>query len=232
MSARLRSQISEIYIGEADVLRARLDNHYANREWFRLIAVTATDGSLNKAHVKYLESRLLELASKAHRATILNDHPSRVPQLNEVELFKAEQFLSEALPILRLVGINAFSPITGIPKQPGVQSTPTLLLSLDAAGVKAYGYIVPEGFLVTEASGLPLLPKGSLPPRQVARRQLLIDQGKFAHDGNWLRLSEPTLFNSPSAAASLLHGWPANGLAEWHDGDHTLKQVQERDAAS
>jgi hypothetical protein len=148
----------EIYIGEADVLRARLDNHYANREWIRVIAVTATDGSLNKAHVKYLESRLLEIASKIHRATILNDHPSRAPQLNEVELFKAEQFLTEALPILRLVGINAFSAIAGVPTQAGPQSAPSSVLTLEAAGVKALGSVVPEGFLVTEATGLPLAP--------------------------------------------------------------------------
>jgi hypothetical protein len=61
----------EIYIGEADVLRARLDNHYVNKEWIRVVALTARDGSLNKAHVKHLESRLLALAASAHRATVL-----------------------------------------------------------------------------------------------------------------------------------------------------------------
>ena len=36
------------------MLANRLDNHYAKREWIRAVVFTTTDGSLNKAHVKYL----------------------------------------------------------------------------------------------------------------------------------------------------------------------------------
>ena len=52
-----------VYLGEADVLRKRLDQHHAGKDfWTRAIAFTTKDGSLNKAHAKYLESRLVELA--------------------------------------------------------------------------------------------------------------------------------------------------------------------------
>lgn len=222
----------EIYIGEADVLRARLDNHYVNKEWIRVVALTARDGSLNKAHVKHLESRLLALAASAHRATVLNGHPSRPPQLSEVELFKADNFLGEALPLLRLVGVNAFSAISGSQPSPDLESAVTQALTLESAGVRASGHVVPEGFLVTEARGLPAAPKPTLPARQVSLRLALIQEGKLQPDGDRLKLAEPTLFSSPSAAASLLHGWPSNGLAEWTDGTHTLKELQEKEAAS
>jgi len=222
----------EVYIGEADVLRARLDNHYVNKEWVRVIALTARDGSLNKAHVKHLESRLLALAASAHRATVLNGHPSLPPQLSEVEFFKVENFLSEALPLLRLVGVHAFSAISGSQPPVGAESVVTPALTLESAGVHARGHVVPEGFLVTEARGLPTAPKPTLPARQVSRRLALIEEGRFQPDGDRLKLAEPTLFSSPSAAASLLHGWPANGLTEWMDGTPTLKELQEKEAAS
>jgi hypothetical protein len=221
----------EIYIGEADVLRARLDNHYVNEEWIRVVAVTTKDGSLNKAHVKHLESRLLELADLANRATVVNGHQSRSPQLSEVERFKAENFLGEALPLLRLVGVNAFSAISRSYPSPGVHAALTQALILESAGVHASGYVVPDGFLVTEARGLPARPKPSLPAGQVLRRLALIEEGKLQPDGDRLRLVEPTLFSSPSAAASLLHGRPADGIVEWTDGTHTLKELQEKEAA-
>ncbi len=47
------SDKSRIYVGEADVLRKRLDQHHANRDfWTRAIAFTTKDANLNKAHVK------------------------------------------------------------------------------------------------------------------------------------------------------------------------------------
>jgi hypothetical protein len=182
--------------------------------------------------VKHLESRLLALAAVAHRATVRNGHPSRPPQFSEVELFKAENFLTEALPLLRLVGINAFSAISGSQQTPGLESAVTQALILESAGVRASGHLVPDGFLVTEARGLPVAPKPTLPAHQVSRRLALIEDGRLQPDGDRLRLAEPTLFSSPSAAASLLHGWPSNGLAEWTDGTHTLKELQEKQAAS
>jgi len=48
-----------VYIGEADVLRKRLDHHHRLSDfWTRVVVFTSKDGSLNKAHVKHLESRL------------------------------------------------------------------------------------------------------------------------------------------------------------------------------
>ena len=57
-----------LYVGEADVLRERLRQHVAGKDfWTRFVAFTSTNEGLNKAHVRYLESRLIELAKAANQ---------------------------------------------------------------------------------------------------------------------------------------------------------------------
>jgi hypothetical protein len=64
-----------IYIGEADVGRARIDSHLRGKDfWTHLILFTSKDENLNKAHVKYIESRLISLAQKAKRAELDNSN--------------------------------------------------------------------------------------------------------------------------------------------------------------
>ena len=56
------------YIGESDDVATRIRNHDANRDWWtQAILITSAANSLNKAHVRYLESRLIEEAHRAGR---------------------------------------------------------------------------------------------------------------------------------------------------------------------
>lgn len=62
-----------VFIGEADVGRDRIDNHLRNKDfWTRLTLFTGKDENLNKAHVRYIESRLIELANRAKRSELDN----------------------------------------------------------------------------------------------------------------------------------------------------------------
>jgi hypothetical protein len=58
----------KLYIGEGDPIRPRLESHYAQKDfWTRAIGFTTTTaGQLNKAHVQFLESRLIALARAAN----------------------------------------------------------------------------------------------------------------------------------------------------------------------
>ena len=54
------------YIGEADVVAERLRYHQREKEfWDRVVVITSKDANLTKAHGRYLESRLIELATRA-----------------------------------------------------------------------------------------------------------------------------------------------------------------------
>jgi len=64
---------TRIYVGEADDLRSRIDQHITGKDfWTLLIAFVSKDDNLNKAHVRYLEARLCQLAKEAGRAVLDN----------------------------------------------------------------------------------------------------------------------------------------------------------------
>ena len=63
--------VGKVYIGEGDELLPRLQSHDKTKVfWSYAVAFTSKDMSLNKAHIKYLEARLYELAKDAGRCEL------------------------------------------------------------------------------------------------------------------------------------------------------------------
>ena len=61
------------YIGEADPLIERLVQHYRTKDWWTSVVFFASkDRQLNKAHVQYLEAKLVQLARAANRCRLEN----------------------------------------------------------------------------------------------------------------------------------------------------------------
>ena len=71
-----------LYVGEGDPIRPRLESHYAQKDfWTRAVGFTTTTaGQLNKAHVQFLESRLIALARQAHAAVQRQPARRAVPE--------------------------------------------------------------------------------------------------------------------------------------------------------
>ncbi|MEN7547222.1 GIY-YIG nuclease family protein [Rapidithrix thailandica] len=62
-----------VYIGEAEVVFKRLKQHLNQKDfWNEAIVFISKDENLNKAHIKYLENRLYELALSVHRYQLEN----------------------------------------------------------------------------------------------------------------------------------------------------------------
>ena len=57
----------QAYIGEAEVIRDRLRQHKTKEFWVSAIIFVSKDENLTKAHLRYLESRLLAGASEIGR---------------------------------------------------------------------------------------------------------------------------------------------------------------------
>jgi hypothetical protein len=78
------SQPPRVYVGEGDPIGPRVDSHARSKDfWTHLVAFTSKDQNLNKAHVQYLESRLLELARAAKRCSLDNGNTPLAPSLSE-----------------------------------------------------------------------------------------------------------------------------------------------------
>lgn len=211
-----------IYVGEADELASRLPSHGSGKEfWSRAIAFTSKDGSINKAHARYLEARLWALAKRAKRCELDNRVPPSVVNLNDPDRDAAERFLAEILVILPTLGITAFQ----IPEASRSAGGPILELSGPEAA--ATGKETTGGFVVFSGSTARASEVASIHPWLSELRKDLQDNGVLVPAGESLRLTQDYVFASPSAAAGVLLGRAANGRTEWRHGTRTLKELQE-----
>lgn len=211
-----------IYIGEADVLRPRLDQHVKTKDfWTRLVAFVSKDLTLNKAHIRYLESRLVGLANMAKTWSMENGNVPQAANLSEPDIADAEGFLREMLIIYPVLGVDAFD----LPrKTDGGEITYQLV----GAETTAEGREEHDGFVVFVGALGRMSETGSYHSSMSAMRQRLIAEAVLVASNGQLRLTQDYKFSSPSTAASVLLGRNANGRVEWKTkGGKTLKSVQE-----
>ena len=139
-------QLPRAYMGEGGVLLPRLDSHAKNKDfWTHGIAFTSKDQSLNKAHVQYLEARLVQLAAEAKRCELDNTNVPQMPALSGADTADAELYLADMLLCLPVVGVSFFEK----PQGPTGKSRE---LFLSAKGIQARGYEGPGGFVVRSGS--------------------------------------------------------------------------------
>jgi Domain of unknown function (DUF4357) len=210
-----------IYIGEADVLRHRLDNHHANKDfWTRVVLFTKKDGSLNKAHVRYLESRLVSLAHEVERVEVENGNAPQLPVLSEAEVADTEAFLDDMRLIYPVIGLRAF-------ERPESAEPDTEHLSLSGPGTSGQGRESSDGFVVLQGSVARVETVPSIHSYLAELREALRQEGVLESTAEGLRFTRDYVFNSPSTAAGVLLGRAANGRTEWKDGTgRTLKELQ------
>ncbi len=211
-----------VYVGQADVARDRLDAHLRSKDfWTHLVLFSSKDANLNKAHVQYLEARLLELARRAKRADLENETlPSR-PYLSEADTADAEFFLEDMLLIYPLLGVTAFEVVEEAPDRGS-------RLILRGKDTQAYGRETPEGFVVFAGSVGRCDAVPSIHAYLLDLRRQLIEARVLDVRAENVVLTQDYRFDSPSTAAGVLLGRSANGREEWKDETgRTLKKLQE-----
>ena len=216
--------VPTVYIGQGDPVRPRLESHYAKKDfWTTTVFFVSKDENLNKAHIGYLESRLITLAKEAKRAAMDNVNAPVLPSMSEMDIADAEGFLDEVLLCLPILGVNVFMKPVTVSRRGQLR-----LKGKDASGS---GFESPEGFVVLSGAKARVEEVASVHKFVTALRNGLVDRGIFVTDGKQYRLTQDYTFNSPSQAAAALMGRNANGRIEWRDSKGvTLKEIQERSA--
>lgn len=227
-----------IYVGEGDEVRGRLDKHQREKDfWTQGYVLTTRDDSLNKAHVRYLEARLIALAAAADNATFDNGTAPSPLGLSEPEVAEMETYLDNVMPLFGVVGVNVFEPAEeteretaeAVPAPSPPVSRTAQRLFLRAPLTEAQGEDRASGFLVFEGALGRKEPTPSMMPAYRQMRDRLAREGVLAEVGDQIRLTKSHLFDSASAAASVLCGAQKNGRREWRDGTGaTLRELQER----
>ena len=220
------SGLPMIYIGEGDPVLPRLESHSKAKDfWTWLIVFVSKDENLNKAHVSYLESRLVYLAQEAKRSVLDNANVPQPPSLSEPDEADMEAFLEEMLLIYPLLGLTAF-------KKPNVTRLKKQILVVRGKGAEGQGYDSAEGFIVLKGSTAvkemaPSTHSYSSLYRMLETRKALIDKGVLADAGAFYEFCQDYAFSSPTMAAAMILGRNANGRTAWKDKDgRTLKEIQ------
>lgn len=223
---------TQVYIGETDDAARRLAQHNKPEDkggkdfWERVCVVTSKDANLTKGHIKYLESRLISLAKQADRSELLNGTDPEYAGLPEADRSDMEFFLEQIqtlLPVLGLDFLRLRPRVTQV-----VEAAPTLITSspkspIFVGDVKKHG-ITARG---QEIDGEFVVFKGSTARRtwegvEVSYTKIfndLVVRGVLrpTADGQLNEFTQDYVFSSPSAAAAVVAGRPANGRTHWID---------------
>jgi len=213
------------YVGEAEVIRERLKQHKTKEFWVSAIVFVSKDENLTKAHVRYLESRLLAEASQVGRFT-LEQNQSGGSKLPESDREDMEVFLAHTRQLLPVLGSDLLIPVA----QPSAKQQSGGILFCRMKGAEARGHRTPDGFVVLQGSTAVLRERQSAKkwPYAVALREKLIADGTLVERDGFYLFSRDVEFSSPSAAASVIEGGSANGLVDWRTKDgRVLKELDQ-----
>lgn len=221
------------YVGEGEDISDRIRSHDTRKDWWTtVVLVTSAANNLHKAHAKYLEARLVEQARLVGRVTLDNGNTPPRPGLSEAAQANMEAFLDYLFMVLPALRIDMFLQATRPARQHPVETSGTSPTrfelvnrkhKLRATAVLDGGdFIVQAGSLAraswegrnTETSGYALL------------RDELQRMGVLATRGGACEFTKDYAFKSPSAAAAVVNGRPANGTLEWRleSGGATYKE--------
>jgi hypothetical protein len=214
------------YIGEAEVIRERLKQHKTKEFWISAIVFVSKDENLTKAHVRYLENRLLTEAAQVGRCTLEQNQAggSKLPESDREDM---EVFLSHIRQLLPVLGSDLLIPVA----QPTAKQQSGGILFCRMKGAEGRGRRTPDGFVVFRGSTAVLQERESAKkyPYVLTLRNQLIDNGTLIKNDGFYEFTKDAEFSSPSAAAAVIEGGSANGLIEWRTDDgRVLKELDEQ----
>lgn len=213
-----------IYIGEAEKIRDRVKAHLDKDFWNQIVYFVSKDENLTKAHIRYLEGKLIENARTAGRALVTNGQSSGA-KLPESDREDMEVFFEKINQLLPVLGVELLVPLSSAARGASEKE----MLFCEIKGLKARGHLIPTGFLVLKGSQAVLHERASSEKYPWARnmRQNLKEDGVLAEQQDCLLFTRDAEFSSPSAAAGVVHGGHANGLTAWKNNNgKTLKEIQ------
>ena len=214
----------QVYIGEAETILKRLNQQLTSKDfWNETIVFISKDDNLNKAHVKYLENRLHEIAKSANRYKVDNSIVPTQSSISESDRAEMEEFIEYIKLLVNTLGHKVFEEKREFkPKQK--QATFFIKATRGADG---QGEPTSDGFVVFKGSKAAATIVSSMTSNFITYRQKLIDEGVLVDKGDFFEFTDDYIFSSPSTAAVMVMGRNANGLTEWKSKDgKTLKDFE------
>lgn len=224
-----------VYIGEAENVKDRLVQHLRDyqtdkEKYYWNTAVIFVGRDLNKALIRYLENRFVEIARSCKRYTVLTKNTYRNTVMKESQIAVMEEFVDNVKILINALGYKVLEGLNK-PVTPQVDQVDIgkkeLKLHLErniknVGKVEADGSRTSEGFVVLQGSRIAMVDDNTIPA-------ILKEKRAKANIVDGI-LQEDMLFSSPSYAAMFVIGKSANGLTSWkNDEGRILKEVEDNE---
>lgn len=217
-----------VYIGEAENVKERLVQHLRDyqsekEKYYWNTAVIFIGRDLNKALIRYLENRFVEIARNCKRYVVLTKNTYRNTVMKESQIAVMEEFVDNVKILINALGYKVLDPLL----QSGVDATSVEdeELFINIGSTSASGIITSEGFVVLKGSTVNAKTSAkSLSAGMKKLREKIFTDGKVEN----LTTTEDILFSSSSAAADFVLGYSASGPRTWKTKDgRTLKEIED-----
>lgn len=211
------------YIGEGEDIGDRVRSHARNKDWWTsAVMISSSDNDLNKAHVKYLESRLVETAKEINKIPLENGNTPPRPSLSESAEANMEGFLENILLVLPALRIDYFLKNTR-PQSKDSSSdatndtVPIFVLKTPRIKIEATARLENGEFVVQKGSKARTEWVGDTSKNSSYGKLFaeLVEQGVLAKNGDFREFSENYAFRSSSAAGAVINGRPTAGPDAW-----------------
>lgn len=222
-----------VYIGEAENVKERLVQHLRDyqsekEKYYWTTAAVFIGRDLNKALIRYLENRFVEIARAYKRYTVLTKNTYKNTVMKESQIAVMEEFVDNVKTLISALGYKVLEPLNKpiVVSNEGSDNAETEDLSLHlertikgVGKVEADGVRTSEGFVVLQGSHIAVEDDDTIPAvLKEQRRKVSVVDGV---------LQEDVLFSSPSYAAMFVIGKSANGLTSWKDENgRSLKDIE------
>ena len=216
-----------VYIGEAENIKERLVQHLRDYQseketYYWSTAVVFIGRDLNKALIRYLENRFVEIARASKRYLVLTKNTYRNTVMKESQVAVMEEFVDNVKILINALGYKVLEPF--VQMDASTTSVDDELLYIKSGSVNATGKVTTEGFVVFAGATVnEKMALKSLSPGMLKQRQKLFDSSKVEN----LITTEDILFSSSSAAADFILGYSASGPRTWKTKDgKSLKEIE------
>ncbi|CAM3935854.1 GIY-YIG nuclease family protein [Flavobacterium cucumis] len=213
-----------VYIGEAESILKRITQHLNQKDfWNEAIIFISKDENLNKAHVKYLENRLHDIAINSKRYKIENSITPTLSSISESDRAEMEEFIENIKMLVNTLGHKVFEE----KREYKSKQKQEVFFIKAARGADGLGEPTSDGFVVFKGSKAAFTVVNSITSNFIKLRDKLIDDQILVNKGDYFEFSEDYIFSSPSTAAVIVMGRNANGLTEWKlKSGKTLKEFE------
>ncbi len=215
-----------VYIGESETIQERLNQHIrdynADKEKFYwTTAVIFLGRDLNKALIRYLEDRFVQIARDSKRYKVLTKNTYGKTVMKESQTAAMEEFIDNVRILINALGYKVLEPTVHNNPNSTVDDEILYLNQGNASGkgmITTEGFVLFAGAVLNEKTSEKSLSKGAA---NLRKKHLASNKVKD------FVTTEDILFSSSSAAADFVTGYSVSGPATWKNAAGvTLKELE------